>query len=336
MRYRTAFTLIELLVVIAIIGALVALLLPAIQAAREAARRASCNSNLKQLALAVHAYHDVHQHLPPLYTPAANAPFTVAFGLETHSWRTSVLKYIEEQPLADAINLSLSAVHADNQPAANHSVSLFQCPSTPRASPVARGLWQGRSQFDETLAAAISDYNGSAGYVEAGITARSILCGSGLTQLFWEEKRTLGAWGEVVYGKAVWDPPTIRKINFRHITDGLSQTALVLERAGLPDQYFEGGAKCEPHDPPKYRTWANVGLWAISGCEQFNQVYHQTGSPLINFDNMLGLYSFHPGGAHVVLADGAVRFLSDSVDTKLVLSLVSRQGVEVVDLSSIP
>ena len=82
----------------------------------------------------------------------------------------------------------------------------------------------------------------------------------------------------------------MRKINFGQITDGLSHTALILERAGLPDQYFEGGAKFEPHDPPQYRTWGNVGLWAISGCEQFNQIYRQTGKPLVNFDNMLGLY----------------------------------------------
>jgi prepilin-type N-terminal cleavage/methylation domain-containing protein/prepilin-type processing-associated H-X9-DG protein len=333
--HRKAFTLIELLVVIAIIGILVALLLPAIQAAREAGRRASCQNNIRQLALAVHGYHDLHTELPPLYTTGRNAKAALSFGLETYSWRVLVLPNIEEQALYDSINFAEVATHTSNQLPLNHVVNLFLCPSTPRSSSVVRGLWQGRSQFNEARTAATADYNGSGGYVEAGIATRQSICDPSITEHFWEESLVPGVFGEVVYGTAVWEPPTVRTTSFRQITDGLSQTALILERSGLPDQYFEGDAKFEPHDPPEYRTWGNVGLWAISGCVQFNQIYHQTHKPLVNFDNMLGLYSFHPGGAHVALADGSVQLLSDATDANLVLALVSRAHGDMLDPSDI-
>jgi prepilin-type processing-associated H-X9-DG protein len=79
-----------------------------------------------------------------------------------------------------------------------------------------------------------------------------------------------------------------------------------------------------------------VGLWAVSGCAQFNQLYHQTGKPLVNFDNMLGLYSFHPGGAHVAMADGSVHFLPEATDSALILTLISREGGEIAGLGANP
>jgi prepilin-type N-terminal cleavage/methylation domain-containing protein len=87
-RVRAAFTLVELLVVIAIIGVLVALLLPAVQSAREAARRMSCGNNIKQLALAMHNYHDTHGKLP--YSAAH-----WGFG----GWVKMTLPYVEQRNL---------------------------------------------------------------------------------------------------------------------------------------------------------------------------------------------------------------------------------------------
>src|SRR5262245_173041 len=98
------FTLVELLVVIAIIGVLVALLLPAVQSAREAARRMSCSSNLRQLGLAMHSYHDTHKTLP--YSTSAWGPDgrVNSDGNRGWSWSSFILPYIEQQATFSAID----------------------------------------------------------------------------------------------------------------------------------------------------------------------------------------------------------------------------------------
>lgn len=94
--FRRAFTLIELLVVIAIIAILVAILLPAVQQAREAARRSQCKNNLKQMGLAFHNFHDVHNGIPPLMLGRRRLSF---WGL--------LLPFLEEQTVYDQIDLSV-------------------------------------------------------------------------------------------------------------------------------------------------------------------------------------------------------------------------------------
>lgn len=141
MRSRRAFTLIELLVVIAIIAVLIALLLPAVQQARESARRTQCKNHLKQLGLAIHNYHDVHQRVP---TGGDNGPTNCCAPDEEsrYNWTVPILPYLDQAAL-------YSVGIANRTKLETSPVGVYHCPS--RRSP---RLYKG---------AAKSDYAGNGG-----------------------------------------------------------------------------------------------------------------------------------------------------------------------------
>ena len=144
---KFGFTLIELLVVIAVIAILIALLLPAVQQAREAARRTQCKNNLKQIGLALHNYHDVYSAFP--ISTTGSRPAGTACGNGFYSWLTALLPYVDQANLynsidmnvgmmdtcdqatsGDYVNLTISASHP-NAAAAAKVIDLYLCPSDP-------------------------------------------------------------------------------------------------------------------------------------------------------------------------------------------------------------
>jgi len=129
---RRGFTLVELLVVIAIIGMLIALLLPAVQAAREAARRMQCSNNLKQLGLAMHAYHGTLQSFPPGFMVRGALANTTPGGW---AWGVFLMPYIEQSPLRDKLSPTLYTLEqVINDPALlpmlQTDLAVFRCPSS--------------------------------------------------------------------------------------------------------------------------------------------------------------------------------------------------------------
>ena len=126
---RCGFTLVELLVVITIIGILIALLLPAVQSAREAARRMQCQNNLKQLALAVHGYHDVHGVLP-----ASKIQYGANSGYDRlMAWTVAILPFVEQQALYDLWDSNVSqnapGLNNGNRIVRSTHLPLHTCPT---------------------------------------------------------------------------------------------------------------------------------------------------------------------------------------------------------------
>jgi prepilin-type N-terminal cleavage/methylation domain-containing protein len=154
--FRLAFTLVELLVVIAIIGVLVALLLPAVQASREAARRAACMNNLKQVGLALLGHHDARKEFP-----LGGKAVKGAIG---PSWTTEVLPWLEEAPLRDLFDNSLSYTDPANLAAGNTLIPVLLCPSMPEGEVP-------RKSADSTNTYAKTAYGGVQG--ERGLRANN-------------------------------------------------------------------------------------------------------------------------------------------------------------------
>jgi prepilin-type N-terminal cleavage/methylation domain-containing protein/prepilin-type processing-associated H-X9-DG protein len=155
-RHR-AFTLVELLVVIAIIGVLVGLLLPAVQAAREAARRMSCSNNLAQLGLATHNYEFSMEHLPSGVINPDGPIRSEPIGQHV-SYLVQLLRYVEQQGIADNFDIEKGAYADVNAPARKMAINTFLCPS-----------WAWTMNDEQT--AALTNYAGGHHHEESAIAA---------------------------------------------------------------------------------------------------------------------------------------------------------------------
>ncbi len=140
MRIRPrGFTLIELLVVLAVIGVLVSITLPAVQQARESARRAQCRSQLRQLALALHNYHEVHRVLPAGAIVRGPA-FPVLSGW---GWGAMILPYVDQSPLYSSLDFHMGTAVGANELRVKTTVPLWRCPTDTADETILVSTWSG-------------------------------------------------------------------------------------------------------------------------------------------------------------------------------------------------
>ena len=320
---RRAFTLIELLVVIAIIAILVALLLPAVQQAREAARRSQCLSNLKQLGIAIHNYHDVHTAVPP----ACGVDGGGAFNFRRHSALFNLLPFMDQQPAYDeSVNFleppggATTAAWDNAVPATSIQLSVHRCPSDPDGgSPMATiaksnyRLCRGDSGWDVN-----HRWSGNGGRGLRGFFLQNSNEGFANGVRRFRDVQD-GLSNTIAMGEAIIAKPNADRIQFGAVTAdiGASSTnpAACLATVNGDGVYSNLGP-----DP----NWSsfNSGVRAYDGAYPFTgfvTVLPPNSPSCVNNDHdsdgLMSLSSQHSGGAHVLFADGATRFISDNIDT---------------------
>ena len=310
---RTGWTLVELLVVLAIIVVLIAMLLPAVSATREAARRTKCANNLKQLGLGLHLHHDAHSKFPSAY----EADLETRLDGSAWGWGVRILPFLEQAPLFDQLNPSentLGAVGSDPDASAylQNSLNVFLCPSD--------GDEEEAHRFRSLLVFRRTGIISSLTHVLPGDGP-----GNGTTF-------TIRSWGRFAKSNYIgslgssWKPKQIdwtdadfqgngilgrdSDVRMAMVTDGTSNTIAIGERS-----YRNYAA-----------VWAGVNSWKRSGFTG-NQMVIGTAFYPINDDPVslnigadgrgaANFSSNHWGGANFLLSDGAVRFISDQIDSR--------------------
>jgi prepilin-type processing-associated H-X9-DG protein len=304
-------TLIELLVVIAIIAVLLALLVPAVQRVREAANRVQCTNNLKQLALALHEYHDAKKMFPPAYVNYGGSYLNSGFPF-THGWAPFILPYIEQKAIFDAYRWDLPQYVKENQPGEATVLSIFLCPSTPGQDRYNR---QGPFAYFGTKAAC-GDYT-----IALGVAP--VLTQRGWADLVPDYRGVLTTTPTPPIG--LW--PSFNGARFADITDGTSSTLLLAEDAGRPTLWQAGTPN--PTQVLGGGPWNNFkGAIILMGATNDGTV--QPGKCALNCTNDGEVYAFHSGGANAAFADGSVHFLAAGMDIRILARLITRAGGEVV------
>lgn len=314
-RPHSGFTLVELLVVIAIIGVMVGLLLPAVQAAREAARRVQCSNNLKQIGLGIHNYEATYRRIP-----------WGAKGGWGLSWTTDILAFIEQRALADIVPYGEPGGPTGGQiesqrfrKLAQTPVMTFRCPS--QYGPIALG-----ESIDQIEGRVLNSYLGiGGGNVQTDNYSTSRIGFDKGDGVFLATD-----FCHIVNSTDKCDNnPERLAMSFADVLDGLSNTALVGETRYIE---FKDCNICD------HFSLYHPEIDKLNG-QDFSEVL---GSLHYGFNlngdereeqKEISLGSYHPGGLHILMCDGSVRFTNEAMNDEVRHAIGSRAEHEVVDMS---
>lgn len=334
MSRRRGVTLIEVLVVISIVSLLSALLMPAVQQAREAARRASCQSNLRQIGLALHGYISSYSCFPISFT--SRSPIKPYYD-GYYSIHVRLLPYLERQPLHSSINFDVGtfpletpgiyrlepeelATIATNMTAVRSSVAVFLCPADSSFPDGAGNNYRGNvGPGPSMLTTAEFKDSGKGLFQELGQTSVAMVR-DGLSHTAAFSERFVGTGG----GSAPEPARDFWPANFAAFTaDQQVSLCMISARPSKRNVFQDGG------------RW-----WFWCGRERTHYSHTQTPNGKVSdclnqmattARGMATARSYHPGGVNVLMADGAVRFVPDTIDLWVWRGFGTRSGGELVD-----
>jgi prepilin-type N-terminal cleavage/methylation domain-containing protein/prepilin-type processing-associated H-X9-DG protein len=301
-RTAKGFTLVELLVSIAIVGILIALLLPSVQGAREVARRVQCASNLRQVGIALHNHVDSRKAFPASGWTIASPQNPTGSYL---GWQATVLVHLEQSQVAIGYDRNKHWWADSNLLLGRIPISVYQCPSVPlteRPRSLVAKPPRPAVVLDSPLGA--TDYAAIIG-IRASIAPQTYVSTESTRSVMFRNSAT----------------------RFADITDGTSHTVMVVESSARPAVFRQARLVRDAGNDQGNGWVDSEGGFSLDGSDASGTRLGQGPSVTpyaMNRTNENEPYSFHPGGAHFLYADGRIEFTSDSIALPIAAALMTR------------